>query len=1176
MTNTLQADIPSPFQIRDELEAMVIKDLLGPAGGPHEIVAEPTVRGRYILGVLAPRGQHTTLLDEDEDLDDQTDLPTAGDDTQDGTPDTNAAKAPSMLPSSIGLTFTVDGEAKAIRLTARWGRYERVENEAYDPAQKGTLRRVWQRIPVEGTSEPLPLVAGKFGPWTPDPDYDEVTVRGLLRHHDDHWTVTLYLTNDQVEPKSRSAKGRDSAWVFQPELIVEAADGSPIFIKRLPPRGRAGLDLEDQAMQMIYRHQVEFATGHGVAVHADLPEGSWDRAWRLSTRVMPTYDVPKTTPPTTVDIPELDNLVLDMKTLAETADADFAQVLGPLITAYRQWIDTQSARVAHPADDLKPFLEPAQQALERASSTLARIQAGIDLLGSDPQAAQAFRFANRAMWQQRLHTTYAQQRRQVQKVTVAEFDVPGNRRWYPFQLAFILLNLPSVTDIHHPDRSDPTRAIADLLWFPTGGGKTEAYLGLTAYTLGLRRLQGEVEGYSGAAGVAVLMRYTLRLLTLQQFQRATALICACEAIRREALAQGDPTWGVEPFRIGLWVGARSTPNWTDESAEAIKRDRGKYGGAFGGSGTPYQLTYCPWCGSDIGQGRDLVVETYGKGRGRTFIYCGDLLGRCLFSRKQSPDEGLPAVVVDEEIYRRLPALLIATVDKFAQMPWKGATQMLFGRVNGYCERHGFRSPEIEDADYHRAGGKLPKASTKPAGPLRPPDLIIQDELHLISGPLGTLVGLYESAIDYLCSWDAHGQRVRPKVIASTATIRRAEDQVNNLYLRKVNIFPPAGLDVADNFFSRQRPPDLDQPGRRYVGICAPGTRLKTVLIRVYVAYMAAAQQLYERYGAAVDPYLTLIGYFNSMRELGGMRRAVDDAIRTRLRKTDERGLARRFIEHFTVEELTSRKGAGDIPAILDQLENPFPAQAGQKPPGDKRPLDVLLATNMISVGVDVSRLGLMVVAGQPKTTAEYIQATSRVGRRHPGLVCVVYNWARPRDLSHYERFEHYHATFYQNVEPLSVTPFSARARNRGLSGVLVSYVRLAGEEFNDNLGAGRITNTHPFVQKALQDISWRAGMIEAKADVETEVRKELEDRLDQWLAQAQKPAPARLGYVAASDSVTLNLLYAPEDRPWDDFTCLNSLRDVEPSVGLILDDYGMEQKIMPVSYAGQEDDDPDE
>jgi hypothetical protein len=258
-------------------------------------------------------------------------------------------------------------------------------------------------------------------------------------------------------------------------------------------------------------------------------------------------------------------------------------------------------------------------------------------------------------------------------------------------------------------------------------------------------------------------------LTLQQFQRATALLCACELLRRA----DETKWGREPFRIGLWVGQRSTPNWTEDAAKALRQEHGMWSG-LGSKGTPLQLTNCPWCGKPITP-NEVRVELFKSGRGRTFQYCSDPLGECPFSKRQSPDEGLPIVVVDEEIYRRLPTLLIATVDKFAQMPWKGETQMLFGKVSGYCPRHGWRSPDLDDTDSHPAirnnPEKFPHVKTQPANPLRPPDLIIQDELHLISGPLGTLVGLYETAVDRLCSWDYKGVRVRPKVIASTATIR---------------------------------------------------------------------------------------------------------------------------------------------------------------------------------------------------------------------------------------------------------------------------------------------------------------------------------------------------------------------------------------------------------------------
>jgi hypothetical protein len=520
-------------------------------------------------------------------------------------------------------------------------------------------------------------------------------------------------------------------------------------------------------------------------------------------------------------------------------------------------------------------------------------------------------------------------------------------------------------------------------------------------------------------------------------------------------------------------------------------------------------------------------------------------------------------VVDEEIYRRLPTLLIATVDKFAQMPWKGATQMLFGRVSGYCPRHGYRSPEIEDVDSHPKKGRLAPCKTQAIGPLRPPDLIIQDELHLISGPLGTLVGLYETAVDRLATWDLNGTQIRPKVIASTATIRRARHQVNNLFLRQVKIFPPSALDADDNFFSRRRPSSNEAPGRRYIGICASGTRLKLVLIRVYVAYLAAAQKLYNDYGEHADPWMTLVGYFNSMRELGGMRRVVDDAVRTRLQKMEARGLARRYIEPFNVEELTSRKGAADIPLILDRLEKTFtPQPKRKKSDASQYPLDVVLATNMISVGVDVSRLGLMVVAGQPKATAEYIQATSRVGREYPGLVCTVYNWSRPRDLSHYERFAHYHATFYQQVEALSVTPFSARALDRGLTGVLASFLRLWGEDFNANDRAGQLQRPHPFIDLALQEISHRAGLIYGSNQVEDQVKQMLKVRLDQWLATAAstRGGAAILGYQSRKDGRTVGLLKQPEEEDWGYFTCLNSLRDVEPNVALVLQDHGMDIK----------------
>ncbi|MFO0905842.1 MAG: helicase-related protein [Pirellulales bacterium] len=610
--------------------------------------------------------------------------------------------------------------------------------------------------------------------------------------------------------------------------------------------------------------------------------------------------------------------------------------------------------------------------------------------------------------------------------------------------------------------------------------------------------------------------------------------------------------------------------------EAIKQARGNQF-VGGGIGTPYQLTACPWCGSAIEAGKHLDAQPFPHGSGRTLTYCGDKFGQCLFSKRQAANEGLPVVVVDEEIYRRLPTLLIATVDKFAQMPWKGEVQMLFGQVSGICDRHGFKSPEIEDSTFHpKSKLGLPGEGSRSTRRCVHPISSSKTSCDLISGPLGTLVGLYETAIDKLCTWEVNGKQVRPKVIASTATIKNADVQVRSLFLRTVNIFPPPGLDVRDNFFSVQREPTEQEFGRRYLGICARGVSLKRSLILIYKTYLCAAQALYQKYGKRVDPWMTVVGYFNSMRELGGMRRLVDDQVTSLARKQDRRGLANRNLYHDNLAELTSRMRSEDIPQILDRLEAIFdPELEEQRRVAfktkdfkniPKKPLDVLLATNMISVGVDVKRLGLMIVAGQPKATAEYIQATSRVGRTFPGLVCTVFNWARPRDLSHYETFEHYHATFYKHVEPLSVTPFSPGALQRGLAGLLVSLVRLRGVEFNENQAATRITTGNPYVQEAIETIARRAELIGLNGPADGDFcRQELQSKADFWQSEAQNNVGGRTltytepyGSDGPKKGTSVKLLQSPGMERWHEFTCLNSLREVEPSVKFIISDGGLD------------------
>jgi hypothetical protein len=962
--------------------------------------------------------------------------------------------------------------------------------------------------------------------------------------------------------RTRRNEPKDEVWVFQPKLRVRGVDHEPIFVQRSSANGDfSKMDPltreESQTLEMLYRHQREFAVGHGISVHATLPEPLAERAIQVETEWVPMFEVPQQTPRSALDDENLSGLTLDMKALAELPEDGVVASLRYVEIAYRAWIKAEAAKLSLPSEKLEDHQEAARRAVACCTRMLERIKAGIDLIEANPLAEEAFRFANHAMWQQRIHSAFSRKVRMKEmkvEAGVATLDTEQNRSWRLFQLAFILLNLPSLTDLHHPDRSHETDAVADLLWFATGGGKTEAYLGLTAYTLALRRLQGELENRRGDHGIAVLMRYTLRLLTLQQFQRAAALMCACETIRRADVGK----WGETPFRLGLWVGNKATPNTLAVAANSLRQ--GNVGGRPSSSGTPHQITSCPWCGSEIRE-QHLRVYEAPSDIGRCVTYCGDNLGRCQFTERNAPKEGLPVMVVDEEIYRRPPSLLIATVDKFAQMPWNGQTQMLFGKVTEVCDRHGFLSPEVQDGQSHPARNGLPAVRNHPHGLLRPPDLIIQDELHLISGPLGSMVGLYEAAVDELCSWEVDGKKVRPKVVASTATIRRAPDQIQKLFVRKLEVFPPQGTNIRDSFFAIQRPTGPEYPGRRYLGISAFGRRYPVAMIRSYVAHMAAAQVLYDKYDRLADPWMTLAGYFNSIRELAGTRRLVEDDIRARLRDTDQRGLAGRRVR--ALEELTSRKSGTDIPRILERLEATFDMtldakraaerKAGQRP-SSAVPYDVILATNMISVGVDIDRLGLMLVAGQPKNTSEYIQATSRVGRSRngPGLVCTIFNWARPRDLSHYERFEHYHETFYKHVEALSVTPFSARALDRGLSGVMVGLMRLGDAHLNANLKAGEVADTDPVWADVSDLLRKRGGNATHDPAVTARIKDMLDRRRDEWLRRVHNQKDHKLSY-KPEGAATVGLLEQASDKDWEMFTCLNSLRDVEGTVDLVLD-----------------------
>jgi len=1128
--------------IRELMQNAIKDDLLGPADGPDEEIIGMSVRDRYLVGKLAP--QDAIITEEDQ-------LPGAGaDDDQEGSREVDASTNQSLIPSSLGFTFCVDSTVQKVRLNANWGRYERTQSARIDEKTNKPYR-CWKRIP-SGGSAIIPLDKHKIEPFWIDNNCQDILIQGSISSplENGDRLVTLFFVNNQIMPE----ENQDQAWVFQPELIVNDPENRAIF-RRRPLLDSDGIDTEREALEMIYRKQVEFAVGHGISVHATTMGNDTENAVEIRTSVLPEYEVPITETPgfADVDRPSMKRMFaegyLDMEHLAELAKDELITGLKILTDDYAVWIAEQKVRIGN---DVVGYDGSAQTAMDHCSQILERLNDGVQTLASDENALDAFRFANRAMAMQRIRSIYSLSKRRGEEPDLAALSIRKNRSWRPFQLAFMLLSLPALSNPEHKDRTDPSDAYADLLWFPTGGGKTEAYLGVAAFTMAIRRLQGDLGGLDGSQGLAVIMRYTLRLLTLQQFQRATTLICSMEVMRRS-----DPKkWGLTPFTIGLWVGNRVTPGTTEESHLAIQRFRD---GQRYGSNSPAQLTTCPWCGSEIAEGRDIEVK---KDIGRTLIYCGDKFGRCDFGRSKSKDMGIPVLVVDDEIYRHPPNMLIATVDKFAMMAWRNQVRNLFGRATQMCERHGLLWPESECTGNHNAKGNLPRVIVKNIIPFRPPDLIIQDEFHLISGPLGTMVGLYETAVDELSTWQIKDKSIRPKVIASTATVRKADEQMNNVFLRQVSVFPQHGLDVEDNFFSVQRPIE-DKPGRRYMGICSPGSSRPAVLIRLYVAMLTAAQSLFERFGQAADPYMTVVGYFNSLRELGGMRRLAEDDVQTRsyrvqMSDVSRPGLSQRSVRN--IDELTSRVSSKDIPQKLDQLEVKFNATlengrfVSKWEKGDTRAIDIVLATNMLSVGVDINRLGIMAVNGQPKNTAEYIQATSRIGRVFPGIVCTVLTWSRPRDLSHYETFEHYHATFYKHVEAQSVTPFAPRALDRGLTGTMISLMRLRYNQFNPNLGAMQLNNvSSPEVTTTKRNIADRAWKATGEKSIKENTDAMISDRSDQWVKESGKPG-RRLGYeTERGKGDVAALLRKPGRAVWDEFTVPMSMREVESSVKLIMD-----------------------
>lgn len=843
---------------------------------------------------------------------------------------------------------------------------------------------------------------------------------------EDNLYIKILLVNDSTKHSAKKFSNKNEnlnkKCLFQSKIRVSSPHLKPFNrYEELHP-----FDIEAKTLNFIYRDIYNYGVGHNCSVMWD--SGSKHPQW-IETSFLPEYDVRDLTNDINFNDSSAKNIddfldIYNMTIFGEHKNK-IIENLKIFANLYYDWIKDQENKSKN------SFIE--KSIIECLYENYRRLKDNIELLNDD-KIYQAFIFTNTAMYIQLIISKdpdFCGREKMLseihQKINYKSLDffknydfnrLPfGRPRYRPFQLAFFLINIEGIVKENSTSRNE----IVDLLWFPTGGGKTEAYLAVAAFTIIWRRLFNKV-GYSGTT---VIMRYTLRLLTAQQFERAARLICALEFLR----INFPDILRDEPITIGLWIGMASTPNSIKEASEAIEEISEECN--KGDSGHPeskniFQISSCPWCGTNLinknkFKNWDSGFHIRGKGKNKKLtISC--LNENCQF------DKEIPVKVVDEVIYKDPPTLLFSTVDKFAMLAWE---------ENGHKFFNSLSSEGL------------------------PPDLIIQDELHLINGPLGSIAGIFESIVELLCT---KGNR-KPKIIASTATTRNTKEQINDLYgERRVNIFPPIGLTYKDNFFARIKE---SESKRRYMGFMPTGKTLLDTQIQLLAHLLVARLEVYEQLKKInkfnmIDNYWTIVSYYNSLKDVGKIYNKVADEITNFTSTLQLRvfGFKTEYTFNYyglstRVVELTSRIESSKIKQILKELEEQtFKEENISKLENGStyihNVIDLALATNMISVGLDIKRLNIMLINGQPKSVAEYIQSSSRIGRQRKGLVITLLDANRARDKSHFENFVPFHQAFYKNVEPLSVTPFTENTIEKMIASLIVTYVRHKKGLFKNN------------------------------------------------------------------------------------------------------------------------------
>lgn len=1097
--------------VRQKVINMMKTDLLGPMDENEVLNQNP--RYEYLVGMLAPQYDKTSEQEIEGDASFEGDADyTAGEEDDNEPISANRFK----IPSSIGVSFYIETATVDFTVEINWGDYEKATDKVVDKEGKEKSVNTYTRIPRKATTEINLNSFAKSREYPLVIDSDIVLHISKIALKTGYSLVTAYVINRRKNPESDIA-----GMMFQVSLKAYSANGSSIFYAEHICREILAAD------EFYFAQRPIFGRGRGCAATWTADGNS--RASIVESTFIPEYEFPGVS----ASLKGFDQFYFSMRTLSVAKKKDdIINRLNVLADAYAEWIQTTLINDAKMQDNKFKF-EIGNEIVFKCQEALYRIKAGIQLLIDDETAFDAFCFMNRVMILQRNIMNFSKKHGAGIECSFTDFvdprDPKNNFGWRPFQIAFILMNLQGIVDPNHEDRE-----IVDLLYFPTGGGKTEAYLGLMAFVIANRRLRAcPDDEFNRDGGVTAILRYTLRLLTTQQRDRITKMVIAAEMIRDRE----PEKYGKEPISIGFWVGGGVTPN-TFEELKEDPEDSQKTRSARSKKNLIYkQLLTCPFCGKPLAE-ENFYIDIPTKS---VSIYCSD--DKCMFYRyKLGNKMKIPVYLVDEEIYSKCPTIILSTVDKFARLPWAVETNALFGRVDRLCSRDGYVAIGAEHSRHNKTDD-LPTSKLTSIRPFLPPELIIQDELHLITGPLGTIYGAYETVIEDLCSYSIGNALIKPKYVVSTATIKNAAEQTKCLYGRKnTSQFPPNGFEIGDSFYISEVPTEKD-PFRKYVGICAPGQSVKTALLRVYSIILQSTYDLSldEECQEFIDPYYSLVGYYNSIRELGGAVRLLQDDIPDRIQRIKKKyGMNKqRFLNRNTNVEITSRMSSYEIPKKLNQLETPYTA---------KGCLDTAIATNMIAVGMDVDRLGLMVVTGQPKQNSEYIQATSRIGRSFPGLVVTLYNPYRPRDLSHYENFTGYHSQLYRFVEGTTATPFSARARDRVMHALIISAMRLRYPSMANNEGAAAISSlTAEQIAEVKSLILKRLNIIKptAKADAENEI----DVFINNWKLLASQPKGLRY-YVLKTDKYNRLMNSYGEVCADTEKATLRSMREVESAANM--------------------------